>query len=119
MIEVSGTGPQAKTTFQTWAAPAGFYAIGALISTIGIPAGPASLEVICGKDIDALGFIPRWVVSNPSQNAPDTVVHMEGLYLAPGDLLEFKVSKFNFGANPDADWTIQLYVFASAEIAQS
>lgn len=39
-------------------------------------------------------------------------------YIEPGQTISLEVQKFNFGGNPDADWTFTLYVGAAGEVAE-
>jgi hypothetical protein len=117
VIQVSGTGPQAKTTLQVWSGPEGFYTVGAYVMAAGVSAAPAQLTAVIGKDIDDLGFQPAHVDVNLTAAVPAKAVDLGAVFLQPGDSLEFRIQQFNFGMNPDADWVIRFYLYASAELA--
>lgn len=116
MLQATGTGNQAKTTAYTSSLPAGFYLIGIDASATGIPAGPASLEVIYGKDIDSSGFEPEFATVNLSQTLPRQTSNVLA-YLEPGDLIQFKTTQFNFGGNPACSWDLKVYIYGSADVA--
>lgn len=111
MIEVSGSGVQARTTLITWALPAGYYHIAMRASATNVAVGVPTFR------------INGWV--NAANRFGSAIGYPAGsyetstfVYLEPGDDIAYETEQESWGMNPDADWEFQLYVHALAEVAQ-
>ena len=114
MKTTTGTGNLTTTQLLVHTGPAGFYTLGVALDVSGVPAGSPTPLVL----LQVTGPRPGSNVTCAATAAlPKPVGVAANVYLEPGDVFNVAVTQVNFGAQPDASWTLNTFLYAPPDIA--